>query len=210
LITSPPLKQNDFVVGALGTGQASRDIVKWGYSADVGDVSPSVYIYQDPVNYFNSKYVAVALKNTVAAGNPSVAGVKEEIAPFVKNLKKADIIKSKITSQDLASIASTFSSQVDTAKNVSFSSSYTPGLGNEPEVVSSAFNLDVNGVSKPIAGNNGVYIVRLIKKPEIGAPSNIPQLRKQTSQSIQSQISSRLIQAIKKDADIEDNRSRFY
>ncbi len=211
--TSAPLKANDFTIGdILGSGATSRDIVKWAFKAEDGSVAPLVYEYQDPVEYYSSKFVVAGLKSVIEAGNPSFQDIKEEIEPIVINRKKADIIKNRISSQDLSAIASTFASQVDTVASVNFNSSFVANLGSEPEpeVVATAFNLAPNSVSAPITGNSGVFVVKLENKTEAGSPTNIPLLRQQTSRSTQSQIAGSLIQSMKKAADIKDLRSKFY
>ena len=210
--SSGALKANDFAVGALGSGTDARDIVKFAYdgSSDVGGVSPSVYSFQDPVELFTNKYVVAALTNVQDAGIPSVASIKDEIEALVRNQKKGEALKAKITGSDLNSIASQFDSEVENAADVTFDASFVQGLGNEPKVIASAFNMDVNSVSQPIVGNSGVYVVKLNNKPAVGAAMNIPQLRKNSSSTAQTQITSRLMQAMKKNAEVEDLRSKFY
>ena len=210
--TSASLKKNDFTVGNLGSGSDARDIVRWAFepTTDLGEVSPAVYDFKDQLDYFTNKYVVAGLRSIQKAGMPDVENIKDEIELLVRNQKKGELLKSKITGTDLNAIAEQFDIEVDSAKDVTFNSTFTPGLGNEPEVIAAAFNMAVNGTSKPIVGNNGVYVLKLTNKPAVGTAFNIPQLRKTTSSSAQAQISSRLMQAMKKNADIEDNRSTFY
>ena len=77
-------------------------------------------------------------------------------------------------------------------------------------MIAAAFNMGVNSVSQPIIGNSGVYVVSVKDKPAAGAPTNIPQLRRDASATAQTQVSSLLMQAMRKEADISDNRSQFY
>ncbi len=205
---SPPLLKNDFTVGALGAGQSSRDMIKWAFVADsnVGDVSPQVYTYQDPVEYYSSKYVACALKSIQPAGLPQLANIKEELRPLVINEKKAALV----SGGDLSSIASKYDAKVDTAKSVTFRSAFIPGLGSEPKVVAAAFKQGVNALSNAVVGNNGVYMVQPIAKPDPGAATNIPQLKKTIGLTNQNQVRSGLMNSIKKGADIQDNRNRFF
>lgn len=211
IVTSPPLKSNDFSVGALGSGQSSRDMIKWSFLEDVGKASPSVYVYQNQTYFSDDKYVAVGLSGIQSAGDLSVASLKDQIDAQVKNLKKADLIKSRITAgQNLAALASTFNSQIDTLRSVNFNSSIQPGLGDEPKVISAAFSQSVNGISAPVIGENGVYVVQVINKPDPGSATNIPQLRTQASRPYLGQVTSQLIQGMKKTASIKDYRSNFY
>lgn len=212
LQTTDPLKKNDFVVGTLGAGEDSRQIVKWSYSSDaeIGDVSPQVYVYQDPIEFYESKFVVVGLESIQAANKVDLANVKDVIKPLVMNQKKGEMLKAKITSQDLSALAGQYGSQVDTARGVSFAAQTVPGLGNEPAVIASAIAMGQGSTSQPIVGENGVYVIQVLAKNEIPVPQNIAQLRKIQSTSRKSQVSSFLMQAIKKEADIDDNRSKFY
>ncbi|MEM1119825.1 MAG: peptidylprolyl isomerase [Bacteroidota bacterium] len=210
--TSGALKANDFSVGTLGTGADAREIVKFAYdgSVDEGDVSASVYTFQDPVELYINKYVVAGLKGVQDAGMPSVASIKDEIEALVRNQKKGEALKAKISGSDLNAIASQFDSEVENAKDVTFDATFVPGLGNEPKVMAEVFNMDVNSVSQPIVGNSGVYVVKLNEKPAVGTAFNIPQLRKNSTSTAQTQVTTRLMQAMKKNADVEDLRSKFY
>ena len=47
-------------------------------------------------------------------------------------------------------------------------------------------------------------------KPTAGTVANIPQLRQNEQNSARAQVRARLIQAMRKRADVEDNRARFF
>jgi peptidyl-prolyl cis-trans isomerase D len=208
--TSTGLTRNAFSIGELGGGQASRDIVRWAFNASVGEVSPELYGYQDPVDYYTNKYVVVGLRARQAAGLPSVANIKSQIEQQVINKKKAEMLAGKISGTDLPSIAQQFGTQVDTAQNVAFNATFVPSLGFEPKVIGKAYTMEQGSVSAPIEGKTGVFVVKVLSKPAAGQPNNIPELRRTMSSPVQQQVPARLIQAMKKNADIEDNRSRFY
>lgn len=212
LETSPPIKTNDHFVGSLGGNQTSRDIVKWAYEqASIGDVSPEIYVYNDEVDFYDAKYVIAGLNSVQGKGLSSLAFVKNEIEPLVRNEKKGEMLKGKISAQNLASVVSAFSgTSIETLTDVNFNSRSVSGLGNEPKVIARAFDLELNQVSDPIVGNNGVYVVQLKNKPALSAATNIPQLRQTASTQARTQMSGQLPQALRKNAQIEDNRSRFY
>ncbi len=208
--SSSPLKANDYNIVGLGGTEDSRKMVKFAFENNVGDVSPELYTFQDQIDFYDNKYVVGGIETVQAAGTPSLENVRESIAPLVRNMKKGEVIKGKINTQDLSSIASMFSSQVDTASNVSFTAPTVEGLGQEPKVVAAAFGLSQNGVSQPIIGENGVYVVKTTFKPETGAPSNIAAIRKTIRQASQNQVQTAVIQSLKKNASIDDKRSKFF
>ena len=120
------------------------------------------------------------------------------------------MIKAALEGKSLDAAASQYSVQVDTAKNVAFSGGFIPNVGAEPAVVATAMKLDINTASAPVVGNNGVYVIMPTYKPTATAVANIPQLRQNEQNSARSQVRARLMQAMRKNADVQDNRSRFF
>lgn len=218
LITSRPLKRSDYQIGELGTTGNAREIVRWAFGDDpqlddpnVGDVSPELYSFQDPALLYTNKYVIAALKAVQPAGKPTVDQVREDLEPLVLNKKKAEIIMSRINSgNSLEQVAQEFGVKIDTANNVNFHSGFIPGIGAEPTVAAAAFNLELNEVSGPIEAKSGVYLVKPTAKPAADPNLNIPQIQRQQMAALASQVQRTLIESLKKNADVEDNRSRFY
>jgi len=212
LETSAPLERNDYNVGTLGASQSSRDIVRWAFNSDseIDNVSPEVYIYQDEVELFNNKYVIAALRSILPPGVPDVEDIRDQIEPQVINRKKAEMLKERMVGKGMSTIASEFNVEIDTAANATFGGAFLPGLGNEPKVIASAFSMAQGETSEPIAGNSGVYVIEVIQAPSEVTPSNLAQQRRTASTSARAQVSSRIVPAIRKNADVEDYRSRFY
>ncbi|MEN0045452.1 MAG: peptidylprolyl isomerase [Bacteroidota bacterium] len=210
--TSLSLKKNDYTIGELGSNQTSREIVKWAFSsnASVNDVSPQAFAYQDEVNFYTNKYVVASLRSVQDAGMPSVANIKDEIEAQVLNEKKAANIREQIAGKNLGAIATQYNTSVDTTADVQFTAGFLPGLGNEPKVIAQAFSMEPGETSAPITGENGVYVITLINKPVNSNPANIPQLRRTIAGGVKAQLNAGLAQELRKDADITDNRSRFY
>jgi peptidyl-prolyl cis-trans isomerase D len=207
-----PLKANDYLVGALGGGETSREIVRWAYDMDskAGEVSPSIYTYTDLVNYYNSKYVLAGLASITAGGLSTVADLKNDIETPVMNLKKGALIASKISGTDLASIANNFSTSVETANDVAFTAGGVTGLGNEPKVLTAAFGQAEGSVSKPIIGNNGVYVVRTNSKTAGSAPANVLAQTKTLNNTNRGRVNFSLLNSLKEKFKATDNRSKYF
>jgi peptidyl-prolyl cis-trans isomerase D len=212
ILTTSPIKQNDYELQPIGTGNSARDLVKWAFNNDkTGNVSPALYSFSDQGDNYVSRHVVVALKSIAPKGMPSVANMKEELTPMVKNMKKAEILKGKVVGTDLATIAATYSSKIDTAKQVTFNSSGIPNLGMEPSVVGTVFGLKENVVSKAIAGDNGVYVVKVVNTaPQATMPVDKNAIKEQLSAPMKNIIRGKLIQSLKRNANIVDNRYKFY
>jgi len=212
LTTSPTFKINDSNLGTLGSNQTSRDIIKWAFdpSTEVGDVSPEVYAYSDPVNYFDSQYVIACLGSLYPKGLQPVSAVKSKIHDAVLNKKKGEAAAASMNFSSLDDLASQYGAQVQTATAVTLANPSVPGLGNEREVIGTAFKTDVNSTSKPIVGNGGVYVVQPTSVTEAGEFVNIPSIRKSLNSASQSSTGFSLMESLKKSAKIEDNRATFF
>lgn len=208
--SSLPLKANDYQVGSLGATEDARQIVKWAYTASSGKVSPSVYAFQDPIGYYDNKYVVATLGSIQKAGLPSVETIKSEIEQQVINKKKGEQLASALTGKTLGAIAAEYQTQVDTITGAKFSQSFLTGLGNEPKVVATAFNLEQDDTSAPIVGETGVYVIKTTLKPTLSAPNNLPQIRQTMSSQARAQVASRLVPGMVKNANVDDFRARFY
>ncbi len=206
------IKINDYNVGELtGDGQ-SREIVKWAYesSSKPGDVSPSVYTFKDKNNYVDSKYVIAGLKSIDKAGLASVESAKAKVEPILINKLKAEKIKERIMGTDLSEIASSFDSKVDTVASHIFGRNMLPDAGNEPLVIADIFKMSPGTVSKPMVGENGVYVVHLNSLTPAAISEGAFMQKTMITQGIRQQVNFRLIDSLKKAAKINDTRYKFY
>ena len=214
--TTSAFKANDFSLGLLGGGQASRDIIRWAYGVDpkfsepsVGDASPEVYTYQDQALFYNNKYVIATLNKVIPEGTPSWQDLKSDIEPYVINRKKADILKGKMNTTDLNTLASTNRVKIDTVSNVRFAGATPGALSGENELIAQLGGLDANATSAPIAGNNGVYVVKVLGKNAASAP-NAASVKLNVENSYKGRMGFGLIQAMKKAVGVSDDRSSFF
>lgn len=212
LETAGGLKKNDYTFADLGSGQTSRDIIRWAFDSKtkVGSVSPVAYTYTDEVNYVDSKYVIVGLKSVDKPGLATVESVRSSIENLVRNAKKAEMIKARIKSSDLAAIAAEFGVEVETANEVSFGRGFIPNAGAEPKVIAAIFKQGEGSVTAPIAGNTGVYVVKTKAKRTNPASGGAMAQKMQASSSARMRINSGLMEAIRKNHKVDDNRFTFF
>ena len=208
--SSSPLEQNDYFFQDLGGGESSRSMIKWAFTAKPGEVSPTIYEYNDNVNYYTKSYVLASLRGINPPGLMSIENAKLNLETLVKNKKKGEILKTKINAASgLASVASQFATDVDTSFNVSYAQGSAEFAG-EPLVVAKIFGLDAGKVSTPVIGNSGVYVLQNINKRPSIAINNMPYVKLATTMAARSSATYRIWEALKKNAEITDNRSRFY
>lgn len=210
--TSDNLPINGYQISDLGGSNVSREVVKWLFNANtsVNDVSQTVYEYTNPVTYFPERYVIAGLERINAPGLPSAADVRDKVEFTILNELKGKKALSQISGTNLGSIASQFNATVDTLRNLSMLNNFVPGLGNEPGVLGAAFGQDNGGVSAPILGNSGVYVVKTLNKTAAGEATDISFIRRTMAGGKKSSIQYGLLEALKGHHKVEDNRSIFY
>ena len=206
------LTANSYQFSNLGSGGTSRDIIRWAFEPDtkVGSVAPEVFIYDEPTLFYNARYIVPGLKSSVKPGISTLQEVKDNFTEQVKNKKKAEIIASKITSKDLNAIAAQFGVEIDTLENINFNMSYLPDLGNETTLIGRVTLLQNGEVTDPIIGKNAVYVAEVISRTEASLSTDISAFRQQVSMTARGSVDSRLMEAIKDEGKVKDNRYTFY
>ena len=181
----------------------SRELVRWmNTTAKVGSISE---VFQ-----FDNSYAVAYLTKEYVKGVPELEDIKEQITALVIKEKKASKISKSIKTSDLASIASANDNSVVSGQKTTFANLNLEGIGYEPELVGGIFANKVGAVSSPITGRNGVYVVQVtaIDKATSQADFGVQKLNMQTQAS--SYANNASYNALKKAADVQDNRVDFY
>jgi len=217
LQTSQPLKASDYTLSALSSTSEAREIVRWAFDGKtkVDAVSQEIFSFRDPNGgYFDSKYIVAALKSIAPQGAATVATLKANprAETEIKNRKKAEAIKGKLKNpNDLNALANQWNVPVDTAQNATMLQTFLATAGSEPRVVGAAFGLKQGAVSSPISGTSGVYVVKaLTDVPEPTMPPDLTMFRRQATSATASGIRMNFMNVWKKQAEVQDNRSRFF
>lgn len=192
------VKAGDFSVDGLTSG---RDLVVWAFNAEEGDVTTSS---ADIINV-NSKYVVAHLANITPEGLPSVDDVRGEITAILTQEKKAEQLKERIGQPGaLQGIAAQFGTTVQTATGRNFTS-VTLATSNEPKVVGLALGTGTGNVGGPVAGNAGVYLVKVTAEtPAQDTDMNFQ--KQQMRRSNELAVDQMLLQSLKDQADVKDQR----
>lgn len=210
--TTNPLRRNDYQVEDITSPEAARSLVRYLYQTDVnvGEVSPDVFIVEAEDLFYNKQYLIGGLKNIIPEGMPKLEDIRTVITPEVMKKKKGELLKEQLEGMDLASASSTYDVSIDSVSNVSLNSTSVTGLGNEPKVMASLQYLTEGNTGSPIIGNNGVYLIHLISKRESPTGGNFAQIRQQTAEKWRQGALSKLMDALRKESEIVDQRYRFF
>jgi len=188
---------------SFGSINNQRQIVKWAFDADtnVGDIKRFEVV--------NVGHVIAKLKSIAPKGLMSVEEARPQVELILKNKKKTEKIKAKMTGTSLAAIAAANKVTVMNAVDLTAENPAIPNAGFEPKVVGLAFSSKPGQVSKPIDGNAGVYVIATKAVTKAPVLKNHDDYTKKVQQQV-ANYSGRVMPALKNDADIEDNRADFY
>ncbi|MCW5908151.1 MAG: SurA N-terminal domain-containing protein [Chitinophagales bacterium] len=194
------LKADQFSVAGLGT---ARDLVKWAFKANKGDVS-SIFTV-------SKKHVIAILEDVTPKGLPSVDAVRETAKAGVLKEKKFEQLAKQVAdakAADINALAAKLNTSVQEAMQVSISN---PSVGGayEPAVAGAALATAEGKLSAAVKGNSGVYVVQTVAVKKPGVMNDYSAYAYQLKQKNQSKaISAAAVQ--KKLADIKDSRSDFF
>lgn len=191
----------------IGTLGEARQIIQWLFrDASVGKIS-QVYDLQD-------QNVVAVMTRDVEKGYKSLALVKDEITPAVRNEVKGKIITEKLAGLKgtFEEIATAFGNDANiyTSSDLKLTSNSMPTVGFDPQAVGIAFSLENGKRSKPVAGENGVVIIELQNKTVAPALTDYTAYKTQQQQSLQGRNTMGISEAIKENSDIVDKRYKFY
>lgn len=203
-MSAPSVQKNAFQLPGL---PSARELVKWAFQAKPGEVSAPFPL--------ENNYVVAVPTGIKKEGTASIEDVRPQLEVAVRKQKKGQQIASQIAASmslniTLDALAAKLNQPVKNASNVVFGNSYAENIGYEPKVIGSIFSLKENEVSKPILGEQGVYVVQVLSftKPQPVADYN--QFKQQVLTTLEPRLQYGLPDALKKAVKIEDNRYLFF
>lgn len=200
------LAENERGVAGL---ESSRQLVRAAFATEPGKLC--VNNEGSTIFEFGNKFVIAATTAATEAGPSTFEGVKPRIELAVRKEKKAQMLADKLKNagSDLASAASRLSTEVKEASAVNFTTTSIPSIGFEPAVVGAVCSLPEGKVSSPIEGNNGVYITK-VTSVSTSTDSDAKSEKVRLAQALGYRGGSQVFEALKKNTEIEDKRSKFY
>lgn len=180
----------------------NRPVVNWAFEEDteVGDIKR----FSVPEGYLIAQLTRKNGKGLMSV-NQAIATVK----PILLNEKKAEKIRASITGSTIEEIAKNQNVSVQTATGVTMAN---PMIGaiNEPKVVGTAFGTKPGESTGLIDGKNGVYKVKTTAFNPAPKMESYVNYANQLSAKAAPASQNAVYNALKKKAEIEDNRATFY
>ena len=188
----------------------SRNIVKWAYESKrkEGDIS-------QPFNV-DEQLVVVRLRKLIEKGTSKLDDVREEIKTKVMNEKKAEILVDKFKeaskdAKDPVSLAVKLGTIAQSIEGAEFYKNTMLYVGSDYKVQGVVLGLKKGDKSKPIIGDQGVYV--FFCENVATPPSTMPDLEGRIA-SIQDQYrqgaESQIDVVLRKKAKLENNLAKYY
>ncbi len=178
----------------LGSIDHTKEITRWAFDAKKGKVSNIITVNN---NYF----FVVAVKDIHKEGYATVA----EVAPRIRNIIYAEKLGEK-KAAEVAEKIEGLGTTVSTKDNITFASLTSQGL--DPKFIGAVSVAEPGVISKPLAGNIGVYVYK-VTGHDTGAFFTEDDAKTRDSQMSQYSLQM-LMPVMLDDADVKDNRARFF
>ncbi len=190
--------------------ELARTLVSWAYKAEEHDVST--------VFKFGNKYVIAVVDKVREEGPAPLEDVRADVENRVRQEKKAESIVSTMTSKIAAAktieeLGQSLGLLVEPVAGLRFNSSSLGNAGIEPNVIAAALAMEKGVISKPITGENGVYVLSVnnITAPaETDLKTGTELARNYVERSYAARTNYYAYEALKELAKIRDNRREFY
>ena len=198
---SMTINESTDTYGSIGH---AKEVTRWAFDNKPGKVSNIITVDN---NYFFVVAVTGAHKEGIAPVS--------EVAPQIKNQlyaeKYAEKRQSEVADQiaglnDLEAIAEKLGTSVSTQEDVAFASMSARSL--DPKFVGAIAAAPVGQISGPVAGSYGVYVFK-VNDRETGAFYTDSDAKNANAQML-SYAAQMIVPVMMQDADVKDNRARFF
>ena len=188
----------------LGSIEGTKEVTRWAFEAKKGEVSNIMTINN---NYF----VVAAVTGVYKEGYADI----KEVASSIRNIlytekageKKAAEVAEKIAGlTDMNAIAEALGTTVSTKDGVAFSAMSNQGL--DPMFIGAASVAEDGKICGPLAANLGVYVYKVTGR-DTGAFYTEDDAKALDAQMAQ-YATQMVVPVMADDADVKDNRARFF
>lgn len=180
----------------------SRDVARWAYGAEVGDVSEIFPVGKD--------YVIAMLTEIDDNEFAPLEKVSAQIRAQVLRDKKYDYIVKELSGSTLDEQAKSLGTEVADFDNATFGAFYVNGPGFEPRLIGAISSTTEKGVlSAPVKGLSGVYVFEVddIQTSDKQTAEGEKVRAQAMAESMAQQFS---VQAIQQMAKIQDLRGKYF
>ncbi len=188
----------------LGAIDNTKEVTRWAFEAKEGQASNIITVDN---NYF----IIAALKGIHKEGYTPVSEVALMISNMLYNEKLAEKKAAEVAETingltDMEAVATALNATVSTKDGIAFSSLSSQGL--DPKFIGAASVAEEGRICGPVAGNMGVYVYKVTGR-DTGAFFTEDDAKARDAQMTQ-YSTQMLVPVMMDDAEVKDNRARFY
>lgn len=159
-------------------------------------------------------YVIAYCSKAQEEGIAPVEDVSSDIRFILAKKKKAEIIGAEMKKlaaegKTINDIAANYNTTIQDAAGINFRSYSVPGAGIEPALISAASASEAGVLSKPVAGNNGVYMF-VVGDSTPAVAEDLAMVKERMNSSYQIRASYEAYQALRDKKEVKDLRYKFY
>ncbi|PTB94718.1 foldase [Marivirga lumbricoides] len=192
---------------SLGNLGEAREVIRWAFTdADINKVST---VFEVP-----DFYVVAVLTEKTEKGTAPLSEVKPQVTREVTKQLQGEKIKEKLASLSgsLEEIAAAYGADANvfSMSDLKLSANSLQSVGQAPKVIGTAFGMEVGQQSQPLEANNGIVIIKVDNKTPAGEIADYTTYKEQLAQSRKNSTSFAIKAAIEDNADIVDERYKFY
>lgn len=164
----------------------------------------------------NDKYIIAVVTEINEKGTSPINKVSASIKRQLINKKKGEMIANKMSkditnSKSILSVAQKEGVEVKEANGISFQSFQVGGAGIEPKLIATATTIAKGKISKPIIGNQGVYVLVVNNATTTKADKKaVEQMKSQMQNMFNYRARYQTAGSLIENANIEDMRYKFY
>ena len=191
----------------FGNVANGREVVKWAYKANVGDVSDQVYTVGD-------QYIVAELTEIKPKGILPLEEVKTQIKPLVITEVKAKQLEDKLKdaengASNIEQVAQNAGAAVVPLQNIVFANPIIASAGAEYKVIGAAFGSQPGKLSQPVQGSAGVYVFAVDNFVKPAPLTNVVREQQQLGQALAQRSEQMVLDALKDKENVKDYRSKF-
>ena len=188
----------------LGAIENTKEVTRWAFEADKNDVSGIMTID-------NKYFIVAALTGIHKEGYTPVSEVSSSIkdilyAEKLGQKRGAEVAEKIAGLESMEAIAEALGTTVSTKEDIAFQSMNPQGL--DPKFVGAASVAEEGVINGPVVGNIGVYVYKVTGR-ETGAFYTEDDAKNMDAQ-MSYYASQMLLPTMMDDADVKDNRARFF
>ena len=179
----------------------SREVARWAYGAEKGDVSDIFNVGKD--------YVIAMVTEIDDNEYASLEKVSAQVRSQVLRDKKYDYIVKELSGATLAEQAASLGSEVEEFSDVTFGAFYVNGVGVEPRLVGAIASAEKGALSAPVKGMSGVYVFE-VEDVQTADKQNSEGEKVRAQAMAEGMAQQFSIPAIQQMAKIQDLRGRYF